>query len=119
CPVGHNMLGETVKRLCKGPGIEGQFTNRSPCNDSREFKKPRRLRPRKLPISNIGDKQLLSHGSHRSHGLQPWLAGSHIVLTPRGLKKGIPDKNVIERTGHREVRSLLISYPDLTLSLEM
>ena len=29
CPVGHNMLGETVKRLCKDAGIEGQFTNHS------------------------------------------------------------------------------------------
>ena len=29
CPVGHNMLGETGKRLCKDAGIEGQFTNHS------------------------------------------------------------------------------------------
>ena len=26
-PVGHNMLEETVKRLCKGAGNECQFTN--------------------------------------------------------------------------------------------
>ena len=25
----HNMLGETVKRLCKDAGIEGPFTNHS------------------------------------------------------------------------------------------
>ena len=31
CPVGHNMLGETVKRLSKDAGIEGQFTNHSLC----------------------------------------------------------------------------------------
>ena len=30
CPVGHNMLGETIKRLCKDAGIEGQITNNSP-----------------------------------------------------------------------------------------
>ena len=29
CPVDHKMLGETVKRLCKDAGIEGQFTNHS------------------------------------------------------------------------------------------
>ena len=27
--MGHNMLGETVKRLCKEAGIEGHFTNHS------------------------------------------------------------------------------------------
>ncbi|CAH3172236.1 unnamed protein product, partial [Porites evermanni] len=29
CPVGHIMLGETIKRLCKDAGIEGPFTNHS------------------------------------------------------------------------------------------
>ena len=29
CPAGHNILGETVKRLCKDAGIEGPFTNNS------------------------------------------------------------------------------------------
>ena len=53
------MLGESVKRLCKDAGIEGQFTN---------------------------------------HSLR--------ATTSRGLQKGIPDKFVMERTKHRDVRSL-------------
>lgn len=59
-PVGHNLLGETVKRLCKNAEIEGQFTN---------------------------------------HSLRATTA-------TRALKKGIPDKFVMERTGHRDIRSL-------------
>lgn len=58
--VGHNILGETVKRLCKDAEIEGQFTN---------------------------------------HSLRATTA-------TRALKKGIPDKFVMQRTGHRDVRSL-------------
>lgn len=58
--MGHNMLGETVKRLCKDAEIEGQFTN---------------------------------------HSLRATTA-------TRALKKGIPDKFVMQRTGHRDVRSL-------------
>lgn len=58
--VGHNILGETVKRLCKDAEIEGQFTN---------------------------------------HSLRATTA-------TRALKKGIPDKFVTQRTGHRDVGSL-------------
>ena len=58
--MGHNILGETVKRLCKDAEIEGQFTN---------------------------------------HSLSATTA-------TRALKKGIPDKFVMQRTGHRDVRSL-------------
>ena len=57
---GHDILGETVKRLCKVAGIEGQFTN---------------------------------------HSLRATTA-------TRALKKGIPDKFVMQRTGQRDVRSL-------------
>ena len=53
-------MGETVKRLCKDPGIEGQFTN---------------------------------------HSLRATTA-------TRRLQKGFPDKLVMERTGHRDVKSL-------------
>ena len=53
------MLGETVKRLCKDAGIEGQFICRSLC-----------------------------------------------ATTSRGLQKGIPDKFEMERTEHRDVKSL-------------
>ena len=60
CAVGHNMLGETVKRLCKDAGIEGQFTK---------------------------------------HSLRATTATG-------GLQKGIPHKFVMERTKHRDVRSL-------------
>lgn len=58
--MGHNILEETVKRLCKDAEIEGQFTN---------------------------------------HSLRATTA-------TRALKKGIPDKFVMQRTGHRDVRSL-------------
>ena len=58
--IQYNILGETVKRLCKDHGIEGQFTN---------------------------------------HSLRATTA-------TRGLQKGFPDKLVMERTGHRDVRSL-------------
>ena len=54
------MLEETVKRLCKDPGIECQFTN---------------------------------------HSLRATTA-------TWGLQKGIPDKFVMGRTKHRDVRSL-------------
>ena len=53
------MLGETVKRLCKDAGIEGQFICHSLC-----------------------------------------------ATTSRGLQKGIPDKFEMERTEHRDVKSL-------------
>ena len=56
--VGHNILGETVKRLCKDAEIEDQFTN---------------------------------------HSLRATTA-------TRALKKGIPDKFVMQRTGHRDVK---------------
>lgn len=59
-PVGHNVLGNTVKRLCKEGKIDGQFSN---------------------------------------HSLRATTA-------TRALEKGIPDKFVMERTGHRDVRSL-------------
>ena len=72
-PVGHNMLGETVKRLCKDAGIEGQFTN---------------------------------------HSLRATTA-------TRALKKGIPDKFVMERTGHRDLRSLQkYQRPDISTKVE-
>ncbi|XP_078383318.1 zinc finger MYM-type protein 4-like [Oculina patagonica] len=72
-PVGHNMLGETVKRLCKDAGIEGQFTN---------------------------------------HSLRATTA-------TRALKKGIPDKFVMERTGHRDLRSLQkYQRPDTSTKVE-
>ena len=58
--MGHNILGETVKRLCKVAGIEGQFTNDS------------------LRASTA----------------------------TRALKKGIPDKFVMQCTGQTDVRSL-------------
>ena len=69
--VGHNILGETVKRLCKDAEIEGQFTN---------------------------------------HSLRATTA-------TRALKKGIPDKFVMQRTGHRDVRSLQLQL-QLRLSFQ-
>lgn len=59
-PVGHNPLGQTVRRLCEAAAIKGHFTN---------------------------------------HSLRATTA-------TRGLAKGIPQKYVMERTGHRDVRSL-------------
>jgi hypothetical protein len=58
--VGHNPLGQTVRKLCQAAGIKGQFTN---------------------------------------HSLRATTA-------TRGLTKGVPEKFVMERTGHRDVRSL-------------
>jgi hypothetical protein len=56
--VGHNTLGNTVKKLCKDANIEGNFTN---------------LR----------------------------------ATTPtHGSEKGIPEKFVMQSTGHRDVKSL-------------
>ena len=59
-PVGHNTLGNTVKRLCKQAGIEGNKTN---------------------------------------HSLRATTA-------TRGLEIGIPDKLLMECTGHRSLASL-------------
>ena len=67
------MLGESVKRLCKDTGIEGQFTN---------------------------------------HSLR--------ATTSRGLQKGIPDKFVMERTEHRDVRPLQnYQRPDTSSKIEI
>ena len=74
CSVGHNILGETGKRLCKDAGIEGQFTN---------------------------------------HSLRATTA-------TWGLQKGIPDKFVMERTKHRDVRSLQnYQRPDTSSKFEI
>lgn len=59
-PVGHNTLGNTVKKLCELAGIQGHHTNHS-------------------------------------------LRATTATL---GLAKGIPDKMLMERTGHRSVKSL-------------
>ena len=56
--VGHNMLGTTIKRLCKEGNNERQFTN---------------------------------------HSLHP-------IMATHGQEKGIPDKFVMQCTGHRDVR---------------
>ena len=58
--MGHNPLGQTVRKLCEAAGIKGHFTN---------------------------------------HSLRATTA-------TRGLTKGVPEKFVMERTGHRDVRSL-------------
>ena len=60
-PVGHNTLGNTVKRLCRDADITGNKTN---------------------------------------HSLRATTA-------TRGLDMGIPEKMLMERTGHRSVDSLL------------
>lgn len=59
-PVGHNPLGQTVRRLCQKADIEGYFTN---------------------------------------HSLRATTA-------TRGLEGGVPEKFIMERTGHRDPRSL-------------
>ena len=59
--VGHNTLGNTVKRLCRDAGITGNKTN---------------------------------------HCLRATTA-------TRGLDVGVPEKMLMERTGHRSVDSLL------------
>ena len=58
--MGHNKLGQVVRRVCEKAGIKGNFTN---------------------------------------HSLQ---ATTAMI----GLSKGIPDKFVMQRTGHRDARSL-------------
>ena len=60
-PVGHNVLGQTVRNLCKKAGVDGNFTN---------------------------------------HSLRA-------TTVTRGLEKGVPDKLIMARTGHRDRRSLL------------
>ncbi|CAB3984920.1 Zinc finger MYM-type 3 [Paramuricea clavata] len=60
-PVGHNVLEQTVRNLCKKPGIDGNFTN---------------------------------------HSLRA-------TTVTHGLEKGVPEKLMMARTGHRDRRSLL------------
>ena len=60
-PVGHNVLGQTVRNPCKKAGVNGNFTN---------------------------------------HSLRA-------TTVTRGLEKGVPDKLIMARTGHRDRRSLL------------
>jgi integrase len=54
--VGHNVLGQTVRNLCKKAGIDGNFTN---------------------------------------HSLRA-------TTVTRGLEKGVPEKLIMARTGHRD-----------------
>ena len=58
--MGHNKLGQVVRRVCEKAGIKGNFTY---------------------------------------HSLRA-------TTETRGLSKGIPDKFVMQRTGHRDARSL-------------
>ena len=68
--MGHNVLGQTVRNLCKKAGIDGNFTN---------------------------------------HSLRA-------TTVTRGLEKGVPEKLIMARTGHRDRRSLLTyQRPDVDI----
>ena len=67
--MGHNVLGQTVRNLCKKARIDGNFTN---------------------------------------HSLRA-------TTVTRGLEKGVPEKLIMGRTGHRDRRSLLTyQRPDVS-----
>uniref|UniRef100_A0A1X7VA36 ZMYM2-like/QRICH1 C-terminal domain-containing protein n=1 Tax=Amphimedon queenslandica TaxID=400682 RepID=A0A1X7VA36_AMPQE len=55
-PVGHNLLSQTVKRLCSNIGIEGHNTNHS----------LRRTCVTRLFQKGIGEQQIMSVTGHRS-----------------------------------------------------
>ena len=73
-PVGHNKLGNVVRKMCKDAGLQGKFSN---------------------------------------HSLRTTTA-------TRGVEKGISDKLIVERTGHRDMGSLQRRQrPDVSTKIEI